>query len=51
MDEAITKLLMEMRLRKKIGKVKEVRSYVKGYAQVLSRYIKLVNMWESKDDG
>jgi hypothetical protein len=34
-----------------MGKVKEVRSYVKGYAQVLVRYIILVSMWESKDDG
>lgn len=31
--------------------MKEVRSHVKGYAQVLIRYIKLVSMWESKDDG
>ncbi len=38
-------------LEKKMGKVKEVRSYVKGYAQVLVRYIILVSMWESKDDG
>jgi hypothetical protein len=43
--------MMEMSLRKKMGKVKEVRSHVKGYAQVLIRYIKLVSMWESKDDG
>ncbi len=42
---------MEMSSKKKLGKVKEVRSYVKGYAQVLGRYIKLVSMWESKDDG
>ncbi len=38
-------------MRKKKGKVNEVRSYGKGYAQVLGRYIKLVSMWESKDDG
>ncbi len=50
-DEVTTKLMMEMSLRKKMGKVKEVRSHVKGYAQVLIRYIKLVSMWESKDDG
>ncbi len=38
-------------LEKKMGKVKKVRNYVKGYAHVLGRYIKLVSMWESKDDG
>jgi hypothetical protein len=42
--------MMEMSLRKKLGKLKEVKSYVKGYAQVLGRYIKLVSMWESQDD-